>query len=60
MSPSKEKPPKLVTQKPSVKSPLQIQAPLPPPPWGLYLEGRFNEGFLRYEFGGLLFGGAHT
>ena len=26
----------------------------------LYLEGRFNGGFLRYEFGGLLFGGAHT
>ena len=25
---------------------------------GLYLERRFNEGFLRYEFGGLIFGGA--
>ena len=22
------------------------------PPGGLYLEGRFNGGFLRYEFGG--------
>ena len=28
---------------------------------GLYLEGRFNGGFiLRYEFGGLIFGGAYT
>ena len=27
---------------------------------GLYLEGRFNRGFLRYEFGGLIFGGAYT
>ena len=27
---------------------------------GLYLEGRFNGGFLRYEFGGLIFGGANT
>ena len=27
---------------------------------GLYLEGRFNGGFLRYEFGGLLFGEAYT
>ena len=26
---------------------------------GLYLEGRFNEQFLRYRFGGLIFGGAH-
>ena len=23
---------------------------------GLYLEGRFNGGFLRYRFGGLIFG----
>ena len=30
------------------------------PPAGLYLEGRFNRGFLRYEFGGLIFGGAYT
>ena len=33
----------------------QVQAP-----GGLYLEGRFNGGFLRYEFGGLIFGGAYT
>ena len=24
------------------------------------MEGRFNGGFLRYEFGGLIFGGAYT
>ena len=30
------------------------------PPGGLYLEGRFNGGFLRYCFGGLIFGGART
>ena len=30
------------------------------PRGGLYLEGRFNGGFLRYEFGGLIFGGAYT
>ena len=23
------------------------------PPWGLYLVGRFNGGFLRYRFGGI-------
>ena len=33
----------------------QVQAP-----GGLYLEGRFNGGFLCYEFGGLMFGGAYT
>ena len=33
----------------------QVQAPR----GGLYLEGRFNGGFLRYEFGGLIFGGAY-
>ena len=27
---------------------------------GLYLEGRFNGGFLRYWIGGLIFGGAYT
>ena len=27
---------------------------------GLYLEGRFNGGFLLYRFGGLIFGGAYT
>ena len=26
---------------------------------GLYLEGSLNGGFLRYEFGGLIFGGAY-
>ena len=30
------------------------------PPESLYLEGRFDGGFLRYRFGGLIFGGAHT
>ena len=30
------------------------------PPGGLYLEGRFNGGLLRYRFGGLIFGGAYT
>ena len=30
------------------------------PPWGLYLEGRFNGGFSPYEFGGLISGGAYT
>ena len=34
----------------------QVQAP-----GGLlYLEGRFNGGFLQYEFWGLTFGGAYT
>ena len=34
----------------------QVQAP-----GGLlYLEGRFNGGFLQYEFRGLTFGGAYT
>ena len=27
---------------------------------GLYLDGQFTEGFLRYRFGGLVFGGAYT
>ena len=31
-----------------------------PRQWGgLYLEGRFNRGFLRYQFAGLIFGGAY-
>ena len=34
----------------------QVQAP----GGGLYLEGRFNGGFLRYRIGGLIFGGAYT
>ena len=29
-------------------------------PGDLYLEGRFIRSFLRYEFGGLIFGGAYT
>ena len=33
----------------------QVQAP-----GGLYLEGRLNGGFLCYEFGGLIFGGAYA
>ena len=33
----------------------QVQAPE-----DLYWEGRLNGGFLRYEFGGLLFGGTYT
>ena len=27
---------------------------------GLYSEGRFNGGLLRYDFGGLIFGGPYT
>ena len=30
------------------------------PPEDLYSEGRFIGGFLRYEFGGLMFGGTYT
>ena len=30
------------------------------PQGGLHLEGQFNRGFLHYEFGGLIFGGAYT
>ena len=33
----------------------QVQAP-----WGLYLEGRFIKGFLRYRIVGLIFGEAYT
>ena len=29
-------------------------------PGSLYLEGELAEGFLRYEFGGLMFVGAYT
>ena len=36
----------------------QVQAPLPR--GGLYSEGRFNGGFLRYDFWGHVFGGAYT
>ena len=38
------------------ESSFQVQAP----PGVLYLEGRFNGGFLRYELGGFIFGGAYT
>ena len=34
----------------------QLQAP----PGGLYSEGLFNGGFLRYDYGGFIFGGAYT
>ena len=34
----------------------QVQAPR----GGLYSEGRFNGGLLRYDFGGLIFGGPYT
>ena len=34
----------------------QLQAP-----WGAYIRrGDLMEGFLRYDFGGLIFGGAYT
>ena len=30
-------------------------------PWGAYIwKGELTEGFLRYRFGGLIFGGAYT
>ena len=30
-------------------------------PWGAYTRrGDFTEGFLRYRFGGIIFGGAYT
>ena len=32
----------------------------PPPPGGLIIGGAISEGFLRYEFRGLIFGGAYT
>ena len=38
----------------------QVQA-TPLPPRGVYIwRGNLTEGFLRYEFGGLIFGGAYT
>ena len=34
---------------------------IPPPPWGDYIRrGDLTEVFLRYEFGGPIFGGAYT
>ena len=38
----------------------QVQTPGGPGGGGLYLEGRFNGGFLRYECVWLIFGGACT
>ena len=35
------------------------QIPSTSPLGGLYSEGRFNGGFLRYDIGGLIFGGAY-
>ena len=35
------------------------QIPSTSPPGGLYSEERFNRGFLRYDFGRLISGGAH-
>ena len=38
----------------------QVQAPPLPPGEGAYIwRGDLTEGFLRYEFGGLIFGGAY-
>ena len=37
----------------------KFQVQDPPPQGGLYSKGRFNGGFLRYQFGGLKFGGAY-
>ena len=36
------------------------QFPSTSPPEGVYSEGRCNRVFLRYECGGLIFGGAYT
>ena len=36
------------------------QIPSTSPPGGLYSEGRFTKGFLCYDFGGLIFGGAYV
>ena len=39
---------------------LQIQAPPPPPPGGAYIRrGDVTEGFLGFDFGGLICGGAY-
>ena len=35
------------------------QIPSTSPPGGLYSKERFKEGFLRYDLGGLIFGGAY-
>ena len=39
---------------------IREQIPCTSPPGGLYSEGRFNGGFLRYDFEGLIFGRAYT
>ena len=39
---------------------IQGQIPSTSPPGGLYRRGDLTEGFLRYDFGGLIFGGAYT
>ena len=39
---------------------IQGQIPSTSPPWGAYIRrGNLTEGFLRYDFGGLIFGGAY-
>ena len=39
----------------------QVQAPPPPEGGEVYIwRGNLTAGFLRYEFGGLIFGGAYT
>ena len=36
------------------------QIPSTSPPGGYIRRGYFTEGFLRYDFGGLIFGGGYT
>ena len=43
-----------------IRGQIPIASPPPPGGGGLYSEGRLNGGFLRYELGGLIFGGAYT
>ena len=38
---------------------LEDNFPSTSPRGGISLEGRFNGGFLRYRFGGIIFGGAY-
>ena len=39
----------------------QIPSTSPPGGWGAYIRwGDLTEGFLRFEFGGAIFGGAYT
>ena len=37
----------------------QVQAPPPPGEWAYIWRGDLTEGFLRYEIGGLIHGGAY-